>query len=65
MWESKMVECPFYIEEDKRTITCEGAVSMRCIQQFKTHLEKENQKYSYCNACYKQCTHFQAVEKKY
>ena len=60
------VICPFYKEEDKLIIKCEGIVSQVCSQQFRTQKRKEAAKENFCNTYnYKSCPHFKAVEVKY
>lgn len=63
--ESKAALCPFYVEEDKRTVKCEGLITKVCVHIFKTQDHKKRHKTNYCNACYSQCKHYEEVNKKY
>lgn len=62
---SKMAKCPFYVEEDKNTIKCEGLVSTQSIHRFNHKSDKDGHKDKFCNNLYSACKYFQAVEKKY
>ncbi len=61
------IECPFYIEEGRDFITCEGVVSrMNCKHTFPTDTDKRNFESDYC--CVKggrSCPHHRAVAMLY
>lgn len=62
---SKLAKCPFYIDEDKNIIRCEGLVSTQAIQRFDHCVDKDKHKRKHCNENYENCLFFQSVEKKY
>lgn len=60
------VICPFYKEETKNTITCEGVIGENCRQAFSDSMQKKAHKKEYCNAFnYSNCLHCKQLEIKY
>lgn len=57
------IECPFYIEEGKDFITCEGLVSrMNCKHSFPTCAEKREFESKFCSVKGgRSCPHYRAV----
>ena len=62
---SEKVKCPFYKEETKNSIKCEGVISINCTQTFEDAHKKISFKSKYCEKDYFNCEHFIQVEKKY
>lgn len=62
---SEEVLCPFYDEETRNTLKCEGVFSKTCNQNFLTSVQKKNHKAKYCNKDYFSCPHFKQVNNKY
>lgn len=57
--------CPFYLCEDRCSITCEGLVSPRMKQQFLAMSEKMLHEAVFCCKTYEACTVFRSVSQKY
>lgn len=56
--------CPFYINEDDRSITCEGIIGDRLKTQFKTRSDKIIQQTKFCTTYgYCACPICKAIEK--
>ena len=62
---SETAKCPFYQDETRNTIKCEGELSQYCVQIFKTADEKKTHKSEYCDSKYVNCVHWKRVYKKY
>lgn len=63
---AEKVKCPFYKEEDEKTIKCTGTVSKVCSQCFKTPKRKQAVKEEYCNTFnYRNCPHYKEVLKSF
>lgn len=62
---SENVKCPFYDEETKNSIKCEGAFSKTCNQNFDNSETKKKYKEKYCNKDYNNCSHYKQVNSKY
>lgn len=43
-----MAVCPFYEGEGKKTITCEGAIGVRCMSTFDMVSDKVKHEAAYC-----------------
>lgn len=59
------VQCPFYEDETKNTLKCEGEFSQSCTFVFLSSTKKNNHKFKYCNQKYNLCPHFKRVREKY
>lgn len=64
-YDSVKVKCPFYNDETKNKIKCEGAVSKNCEQNFQTALQKKKHKEKFCDRDYCSCPHYKQVNAKY
>lgn len=62
---SVRVRCPFYKEETKNSLKCEGTFCESCIFAFKTTFEKEVHRDKYCIRDYENCPHYSLVDDKY
>ena len=62
---SEYVLCPFYQDETKNAIKCEGEFSATCVFNFFTAADKKLHKIKYCNKSYAECPHFKNVNQKY
>ena len=62
---SQEVLCPFYKDETKNTIRCEGLISDACINNFVNKKEKKEHKEIYCCDDYKKCPIAEALYLKY
>lgn len=62
-----MIECPFYIKEGKKFISCEGLLdNTSTVQQFETDLFKKSHQYNFC--CVnggKKCPHYRNIALLY
>lgn len=60
------VKCPFYKEETKNSIKCEGIFGCTCVHNFASSKEKKNHKEKYCDEFYfKKCILYQSVNSTY
>lgn len=64
-YSSEKVKCPFYDEETRNSIKCEGTFSRTCNQNFINSKAKQKHKEKYCNYDYLSCPHYEQVNKKY
>lgn len=62
---SEDVKCPFYKQETRSAIKCEGDFAESCTYGFKNPDKKKKHKERYCNTDYKKCPHYSEVEAKY
>lgn len=62
---SENVRCPFYSEETKNAIKCEGVISKTCKHNFETSTQKKKHKGKYCNRTYFECPYYKQVNSKY
>ena len=62
---SESVGCPFYNNETKNTVKCEGAFSVFTVFVFGSALQKKKHKQKYCNWDYIHCPNYQKVNEKY
>lgn len=65
---SKFVKCPYYHEDDTKSIMCEGVVRTSVIRQsFRSKSEKLEWQRKYCNVIneYEKCPIFCVACKKY
>lgn len=60
-----MAVCPFYEGEGKKTITCEGAIGVRCLNTFETVSDKIKHELAYCCRNYKNCALAKTLLDKY
>lgn len=62
----EFVKCPFYINMDSTSITCEG-ITDDCVCKliFKDKESKTLQRKIFCSQKYKNCEIYQMLEKKY
>ena len=62
-----MIECPFYIDEGKSFIVCEGLVkNTRSVNHFRSEAEKKAQEENICSQrCGKKCNHYRALSLLY
>ncbi len=62
-----MIECPFYLEEGKNFIKCEGVLNgTDCTHQFKNTAEKFNFETSVCSVMGgRKCAHHRSVALLY
>ncbi len=63
----RMVECPFYIAESKKSIICEGIVdNSQCVHKFTDDLKKIFHEMNYC-CCSggRKCLHYRQVALLY
>lgn len=59
------VKCPFYCEESKNSIKCEGIISTTCKHNFETSLQKKKHKEKYCNRDFMSCPCYGEIKIKY
>ncbi|WP_251616128.1 hypothetical protein [Senimuribacter intestinalis] len=55
-----IIECPYYISDKRRTISCEG-----CIRCFADTEEKKGQLVNVCEKNYKKCKYYSGLQKVY
>ena len=55
-----IIECPYYISDKRRTISCEG-----CIRHFTDVEEKKGQLVNVCEKNYKKCKYYSGLQKIY
>ena len=59
-------KCPFYKDETKNSIKCEGTFCESCLQLFSSASQKKQFKERHCNTFdFKNCSHFRNVNRKY
>lgn len=61
---AKEVKCPFYKEESKNAIICEGLFSQSLTNNFLTAAEKKKHREKHCCFKYTECEIFKANKKK-
>lgn len=59
------IKCPFYIEQTKNTIKCEGIVSVTCSNNFSTTKAKREHQSIACCDKYRGCAIYRILELKY
>lgn len=57
--------CPFYEGDGKRTISCEGAIGVRCMSTFDTVSDKVKHEAAYCCKNWHDCTLARLLLDKY
>lgn len=62
---SEKVLCPFYKDETRNSIRCEGIISIACCNNFDMTEEKKLHLEQYCYSNYKKCPQAQALYNKY
>ena len=64
--EREMEYCPFWLSDDKRSITCEGIIGVRAQNIFFKMSDKDEHKKEYCmNKNCENCNYYKAVLRKY
>lgn len=65
-YNAKDVICPFYSDDTRNSIKCEGLFSTSSTQNFKTSAERNRHIQRYCNTFnYKKCPYAEAMLLKY
>lgn len=65
LWESQ-IGCPFYRNDEKRKIVCEGVGEAEAIElRFRYTQERNKQIRLFCAGCYERCEIFRMVSEKY
>lgn len=64
-YNSKNVKCPFYVDNSKTSIKCEGDATQQCIHLFPNAAEKKAHFELFCCGDHKTCKHARNIEKKY
>lgn len=60
------VQCPYYKEEERQKIYCEGVVkSSSSIQTFATPQAQKEYEDKFCKGCWKNCLHAGTLNRKY
>ncbi len=61
------IECPFYIKEGDKSITCEGVIKdTTCVHRFSSQEEKAKHEVRVCsNNCGKKCYHYRTLSVMY
>ena len=62
---AELVQCPFYKNESKNSIRCEGVISITCSNNFNTSTEKKKHLEKHCCDKYEDCEIYKVVCKKY
>lgn len=62
---SQDVKCPFYKDETRNTIRCEGIFSNAISNNFERALKKNSHKSTYCCKDYQSCPLYKSVYAKY
>lgn len=63
-WDAVHTECPFYVTENKFSITCEGLIDNKTTtHNFVRQAEKKQYKCLYCNSSetHKYCEHYYSL----
>lgn len=61
---AEKTKCPFYKDETKNSIKCEGLFSVTTNQNFENSTLKKTHKKYFCNFDYKSCKHFKQCQNK-
>lgn len=61
---SEKTKCPFYKDETKNSIRCEGVFSKTTNQNFENSTQKKEHKTEYCDKDYSKCHHYKNVNEK-
>ena len=64
-YKSNLVKCPFYKDETKNTIRCEGIFSEAIQHNFAEAKTKKAHRNNCCCCDYRRCPIFTIVEEKY
>ena len=64
-YKSNLIKCPFYKEETKNTIRCEGIVSEALQNNFRETKNKKIFRKRFCCNNYEKCPLFQSINSKY
>ena len=62
---SEKVLCPFYKDETRNSIRCEGVISVACISNFAETEQKKQHSEKFCCLHYEECPLAEALYKKY
>lgn len=62
---SEKVKCPFYKEDTKNSIRCEGVISIACSNNFEAAEKKRQHLELYCEKEYEKCPHAKVLYEKY
>lgn len=62
---SQDVKCPFYKDETKNTIRCEGIFSAALSNNFDSAQSKKEHVKKYCCKHFKECSLYKVVNQKY
>ena len=62
---AELVKCPFYKDESKNSIRCEGIISITCSSNFGSTKEKKKHREKHCCDKYKDCDIYKLVDMKY
>ncbi len=62
---SEKVLCPFYKDETRNSIRCEGVISVACANNFDVTAAKNQHLEQYCCSDYKKCPQAKALYQKY
>ena len=61
-----LVYCPFYISEAKTSITCEGIIGDKTVNQFETEKDKREYEKNFCiGKCCRGCGVYSSLMYKY
>jgi len=61
-----LVYCPFYISEGKASITCEGLIGDKIMNQFESEKAKKEHEMNFCTGkCCRGCAVYCALAVKY
>ena len=62
---SEKVLCPFYKDETRNSIRCEGVISVACVNNFEIVEDKKQHLEMYCCSDYEKCPQAKALYEKY
>ena len=63
---AEKTKCPFYKEETRNSISCEGIFGCSCVHTFATATEKKNHKEKFCDVFnFKKCILYQSINSTY
>ena len=62
---SDKTKCPYYKDESKNSIKCEGDISITTNQNFENSTQKKEHKKIYCDKDYSNCRHYKVVKEKH
>lgn len=64
-YKSNLIKCPFYKEETKNTIKCEGVVSVALQNNFRGTKDKKVFRKKHCCKDYENCPLYSLINIKY